>query len=593
MVASVIDPMTIRPEFAAASRPIEIEPETSLGYLGTASISLDVLHFPYSKGLDLEKVKQLERLFRAERCRPSEPTNRIPAIVDKSELERCVSDSGISSDQLRHDTRGNHARLEFPDGFRLECLRGRHRAKAAEEILGTKARRWIVDLYSADIISPDLTLTLMNEYSNQSTPSHGEFFYRIREFQGAFGERNEYFESRWRARLGHGANSTYLQRLNQLINHPEFGPAFDISTLEAIQFKAPGACQTDADEMRLDVQSGRLFGAFTEQERDTIWTKLCAATTACVIPSLFGFFEDRKYLEGPAYCLKQLMNVKKGETIHSTLVKAFSYSKKPARYALTDVQWFDFAYRTLWLYAIREYQDMLPEKRRKLAKPKSGQANEKVLFEFASLAYELGVETREIYNIRNQDPDRAMAGRFLKTARKTGEYRFQNFDARVGEMVNIFRAATPLSGRETAVDRTVDSEEAIHAGSGEEGNRKRNKIKDDSRQPNRCGLPKDADQFRDKPSMYLAKLHTPDEEHGPSLSSFFIQRATYFAYFGKEIDIPLKDLACLERDILHAKKRSSCNPKIGDNTRQNEESMKLAELEKEQARELARIRQQL
>lgn len=147
MVTVVIDQMANRPQFTAVSQCIEAE--KSLRYLGTASICLDVLHFPYSKGLDPENVKRLERLFRAERCRPAEPANRIPAIVHESQLDQCREHSEIASDQLRHDTLGRYARLEFPDGFRLECLRGRHRAKAAEKVLGSKARRWIVDLYSA------------------------------------------------------------------------------------------------------------------------------------------------------------------------------------------------------------------------------------------------------------------------------------------------------------------------------------------------------------------------------------------------------------------------------------------------------------
>ncbi|XXH03849.1 hypothetical protein Hte_010255 [Hypoxylon texense] len=277
------------------------------------------------------------------------------------------------------------------------------------------------------------------------------------------------------------------------------------------------------------------------------------------------------------------------------MLQAFSYSKKPNsdRYTLTDTQWFDFVYRTLWLYAIREYQDMLPETERKLAKAKSNQANEKVLFDFASLAYELGVHTKEICRIKAQDPDRAMACRFLQTARKPGEYRFHNLEASIGKMVDIFRTASPLSGCSDAVDQNIANEKAIRPGSDKEGNKKRKRSRDNPRSPNRYKLPKNTNQLQDKSFMFLAKLHSPDERQDTSLSSFFIQRATYFAYFGNEIDIPLKDLASLERDIFRAKRKSSCNPDIEDAIQQSEESKKIANLEKEHARELASMRQQV
>ncbi|KAI4863343.1 hypothetical protein F4820DRAFT_377549 [Hypoxylon rubiginosum] len=117
-----------------------------------------------------------------------------------------------------------------------------------------------------------------------------------------------------------------------------------------------------------------------------------------------------------------------------------------------------------------------------------------------------------------------MACRFLKTARKPSEYLFHNFEAAVGEMVNIFRTASPLSGCSDAVDRNMANEEAIRPGSDKEGNKKRKRSRDNPRLLNRCGLPKDADQFQDKSFMFLAKLHSPDERQDTSLSSFFIQR---------------------------------------------------------------------
>ncbi|KAI1382530.1 uncharacterized protein F4822DRAFT_441841 [Hypoxylon trugodes] len=577
-----------------------IEKERSITHLGTASVRLDILHFPHSRVLDVENVERLKQLFRAERgCRPAEFANRIPAIIYQSQLEQSLEQSGISAGQLRHENPRSHARLEFPAGFRLECLRGRHRAKAAEEVFDLAAQRWIVDLYPADI-SADLRKSLIDEYSNERTPSHGEFFYKIREFQGIFGEGNKYFQNRWTARLA--SRSTYLaDRLNQLIKHPDFGPAFDafqhlpalysglrlsvinkviymncheehlsflghvrsffenlfdrnidtmkkldIPTLEAIQLKAPGACRADTDELKHRIRRGELFGAFTEEERSAIWTRLCALTTDCVVPSLYAFFEDRKWLEGPAICFKQLLNVKKGNTIRSALERAMVYERKPDGYGLTDAQWLDFAYRALWLYAIREYQHLLPRKKRKLANVKDSQANEEVLFRFASLADELGVKTKEVHDILQLDPDRTMARRFLREARRPDQYRYEDFEGSIIKMVNAFNAAVTRRG---ACDHGTDDEDLIDRSV--ESITDGDEIYDHSGLPRRSRLLRGRDQARDKATMFLAGLHSPAEKQGASLSSFFIQRSIYFAYIGADIDIPVEKLARLERDIIH------------------------------------------
>lgn len=129
-----------------------IEEEKAVKHLGTASININVLAFPYSKGLNQENVERLKRLFRIERgCRPDELPNRIPAVIDEHQLYQCSNASGISMDRLLSDLAG--AKLEFPPAFRLECLRGRHRVEAARQVLRYADKRWIVDLYSAGMSS--------------------------------------------------------------------------------------------------------------------------------------------------------------------------------------------------------------------------------------------------------------------------------------------------------------------------------------------------------------------------------------------------------------------------------------------------------
>lgn len=77
-------------------------------------------------------------------------------------------------------------------------------------------------------ISKELKCALIDEYTNERKVDDGEFYYKIREFQGVFGLKNPYFEARWWARLAATSESTNKkERLEQLLNHAQFAPAFD------------------------------------------------------------------------------------------------------------------------------------------------------------------------------------------------------------------------------------------------------------------------------------------------------------------------------------------------------------------------------
>jgi len=69
---------------------------------------------------------------------------------------------------------------------------------------------------------------LIEEYTNEKTPDDGEFYWKIREYQGVFGHANPYFERRWWARLAAASMSTNKKDcLSQLFGHREFARAFD------------------------------------------------------------------------------------------------------------------------------------------------------------------------------------------------------------------------------------------------------------------------------------------------------------------------------------------------------------------------------
>jgi len=315
----------------------------------------------------------------------------------------------------------------------------------------------------------------------------------------------------------------------------------DETTLRAVEGKAPGACQSEAVDLYGRVRSGELLSGFDEREQEVIWTRICSASTDCLVPSIFLFFENLNYLQVAADCMKRLVCLGRGESIYSALERGFRDQRDPdpgcliqlsrtaSTYLPIDLSdRFDLIYRQLWLYAFREYKDIPAVRKRKLAKPRTGEANELVLYEFASLANRLGFETKEIQDILQQDPIQEIARRFLTTARSQDRYEYDDFETYATQVARVIYSARPIED-----DGDIDIWE----------------VDERNRPPRRYGIPNKLDQLLDRPSMFLAKLHSPVESQGQNLTSFFIQRSTYFSFFGKELGVSLEGLSSIERDI--------------------------------------------
>ena len=310
----------------------------------------------------------------------------------------------------------------------------------------------------------------------------------------------------------------------------------DRDTVLAVENTAPGACQTDADHLYPLVECGKIFREFDEQERIELWVRLCSATTNCLVPSLYTFFENCKYLQAAADGMKRLMHLERRETIRSVLERGFHDTETPEDASTCMIQIsasshklvpanggdrFDLQYRQLWLYALREFPDMPAKGKQNLAGPKRGSADENVVFNFAHLAHSAGFRTPEIDQLLQRDPDREMAGRLLTAARKSGQYKYDDLQNKITQVVDIIRTA-----------------QLVQSNEGTNGFR----MEENTRPSNRSGMPAYWDQHQAKATMFLNKLHAPIERQGSSLSSFFILRSIYFSFFGKELSINLANL---------------------------------------------------
>lgn len=130
--------------------------ERSLKHWGTASVRIDILEFPNEE--DSENVERLAKLLQKD-LRGLNPTNRIPAKINSEDLHNALGISKLTIEELNtHPNPENgFPELCFPEGFRLECRRGLHRAKAAQRILPPGEQCWTIDLFHSGRLNPGLS----------------------------------------------------------------------------------------------------------------------------------------------------------------------------------------------------------------------------------------------------------------------------------------------------------------------------------------------------------------------------------------------------------------------------------------------------
>ena len=295
--------------------------------------------------------------------------------------------------------------------------------------------------------------------------------------------------------------------------------------VKALELKAPGACRSDRLSLYAQLREGKIFGAFTDQEREAVWTNILSETTDRLIPSLSSFFADVNYLKGPADCVKALVELLPDKTVSSALERIFSdVNQETDRCIIQQSESvftpilgnrsdrLELGVLQIWISAMRDYLEMLPEEDDDslVAKPRS-QPHERFGYEFASLAYRLGFESEEIRHQIRRSPDEEIARKALLKARDPNRYKYDDaaFANFVEQMVRFFSTA------EKRVDENLMDFEGY------------------PKTVIRKGIPQTGVYKADKSSLYLERLHSICEDESDKVTSFFVRRSVYFAFFGK------------------------------------------------------------
>jgi hypothetical protein len=295
--------------------------------------------------------------------------------------------------------------------------------------------------------------------------------------------------------------------------------------VKALELKAPGACRLDRVSLYRQLRDGEIFGAFTDREREAIWTEILSETTDRLVPSLSSFFADVNYLKGPADCVKTLVELWPDDTVSSALERIFSDANQEtdrcviqhSESTFTSIPGnksdrLELGVLQIWIGAMRDFLEMLPEKDddNLVAKPRS-QPHERIGCEFASLAYRLGFESEEIHHRIQCSPDEEIARKALLKARDPNRYKYDDtaFANFVEQMVRFFSTA------EKKEDETMMDFEGH------------------PRALKRKGIPQTGIYRADKSSLYLKRLYSTCEDQSDEVTSFFVRRSVYFAFFGK------------------------------------------------------------
>ncbi|KAJ6020194.1 hypothetical protein N7522_000269 [Penicillium canescens] len=488
---------------------MQVARERRVKYLGTVKVNIAEIEFepPLPQDLDLDNLERLRGIFRKQGCRRFEVNHFIPAIVSQDAFEAAVLRAQIRSHDLLNSGE-QIPTLKFEKG-QLKALHGRHRLQVGSELLAPVERWWTVDLY-LNHIGKDLRQSLVEEYSNEKAPTDGEIYWRVRQYEA---EQNENSRQRcmFHRVIAAAVNEEVLHYLDHIHESYLYFVNGDYNSLKKIgpdavsclQLRAPGNSRKDANLIRGIVLGGK-------RSRDLRKAREREYGASSKGPHVTSIWETMKRMfipssEGERECFIQ------------TTARCFRRTR------LEDIKSFELGYRQLWLYAMRNYF-LMPRVSEKndelLAKPDRAKADKKILYEMAELAHRLGFESTEIQELLAQCPDRQIALAALLQARKPDRYEYHphQLESLVTKVVECFSAAVEQDERPSIL--LADSSVEARA---------------------RCGMPQLKTHKQDSPFLFLDNIHTVSLPVFDNITTFFVRRCVYLAFFGKLHDFQLLD----------------------------------------------------
>jgi hypothetical protein len=134
----------------------ELNPLINNRVVGIVNVDLSALAFPWGREEDPLIVDGLIELFRnnSKGCDRNTEENYIPAIISEAELNTILGTNGLTQEDLQRTVSVASYRPKIVvSNFDLNCVHGKHRIKAAREVLCSTDAWWTVKLFSFDTSS--------------------------------------------------------------------------------------------------------------------------------------------------------------------------------------------------------------------------------------------------------------------------------------------------------------------------------------------------------------------------------------------------------------------------------------------------------
>jgi hypothetical protein len=179
--------------------------------------------------------------------------------------------------------------------------------------------------------------------------------------------------------------------------------------VKALELRAPGVSAHDADEILRLLEAGKVFAAFTYEDRMQIHHRLLQFDS--LIPSLHTFFRNLTFWEACVESMKHLTILSRRDTIFSAFERQFTGVNQQDGQVVVQVDesnlattrgslddQIEFGYRQILLFVMRHFMDIPYESiNHDITVRPRVKANQAVLRRFAKLATRLGFESSKIH----------------------------------------------------------------------------------------------------------------------------------------------------------------------------------------------------
>ena len=281
------------------------------------------------------------------------------------------------------------------------------------------------------------------------------------------------------------------------------GSVVDVKTLSCLELLAPAVSSRDKRVVNDLMAKKEIFPTLDTPQRALVLGKIMTVT--CLIPSLWSFFENLKYIEPCCQILKQLIPARKRDqkkslrqAIYASYVRPqdlrleISEGRNVSMTAISLSVDRELSYQQLWLYAMRHFPEMTdfkPRKEPRKEKPACTQSNPMLWQQFGALAEHLGFHNSQAKSLEIQDPDQKLVKELLQRSGVS-----EHNDSCSSNIAKILKSARASNQRACRTDEMPLTTDATGAN-----------------KDHRAGRPFEDSHVADKNSLFLPLMYRVSE----------------------------------------------------------------------------------